>query len=116
MTAPPPLASSRQRDFWPPADSLIGLHARCERAADWRQPCHDNVVEIAAGRGCHAYALLCAECGQFRGWLPKKRRQFSHQCHRRVRRPARAGDLSRRHQREGRWRLRQTHRFLWRAP
>jgi hypothetical protein len=63
--------SSRQSDCFGFEDPLIGLYVKLERAIDRRRPCHDNMCEIASGRGPHRYALLCATCGTFRGWLPK---------------------------------------------
>jgi hypothetical protein len=39
-------------------------------------PCHDNVAKLHAGRGPHAYALLCPTCGRHRGWLPKAAADF----------------------------------------
>jgi len=61
----------RQLDLFRPVDPLVGLRVRLERAIDQHQPCHDNVAEICIGCGPHAYAVRCATCGRFRGWLPK---------------------------------------------
>ena len=60
----------RQPGFFGTDDPLIGLRVRLERTIDQRQPCHDNVSEICAGRGPHRHALLCVVCGAHRGWLP----------------------------------------------
>jgi hypothetical protein len=65
-----------QRDLFDTDDPLIGLHVQLDRDIDRRQPCHDNIAEICSGCGPHAYALLCATCGQFRGWLPKAAATF----------------------------------------
>jgi hypothetical protein len=65
-----------QVDLFGIDDPLIGLKVRLEREIDQHQLCHDNVAEICAGRGPHAYALLCATCGRFRGWLPKRAVDF----------------------------------------
>jgi hypothetical protein len=64
MPAPP------QGDLFGVADPLIGLRVKLDREIDRCQPCHDNVAELCAGRGPHAYALFCITCGRFRGWLP----------------------------------------------
>jgi hypothetical protein len=65
-----------QGDLFGDADPLIGLCVKLDREIDRRQPCHENVVELHAGRGGHAYALFCERCGRFRGWLPKAAAEF----------------------------------------
>jgi hypothetical protein len=73
MTVHPP----RQRDLFSTSnDPSIGLRVKLERAVDQQNSCHDNVAEICMGRGPHGHALLCATCGQFRGWLPKTAAAF----------------------------------------
>jgi hypothetical protein len=66
----------RQPDFFGSDDPLIGLRVQLARAVDRSAPCHDNVAEVCSGRGPHIYALICATCGQFRGWLPKTAAAF----------------------------------------
>jgi hypothetical protein len=61
----------RQLDFFGSDDQWIGLRVQIDRDIDRLQPCHNNICEIAAGRGPHGHALLCEVCGRFRGWLPK---------------------------------------------
>jgi hypothetical protein len=68
------IRTPRQRDLFGESDNdpLVGLRVKLDRAIDRRQPCHDDVCEIAAGHGPHnKYGLLCTVCGQFRGWLPQ---------------------------------------------
>jgi hypothetical protein len=69
-----------QRDMFdapPPADgSLIGLRVKLDRAIDRERPCCRNVCIISAGKGPHAGALHCADCGQHRGWLSKSTAQW----------------------------------------
>jgi hypothetical protein len=64
-----------QRDMFgapPPAGGcLIGLKVKLDRAVDRQQPCCRNVCTIGAGKGPHAGELICADCGQHRGWLSK---------------------------------------------
>ena len=57
-------------------DPLVGLRIKLDRGVDQRQPCHDNIREIATARPPHGYALLCTTCGRFRGWLPKRAAVF----------------------------------------
>jgi hypothetical protein len=55
---------------------LIGLKVKLDRAVDREQPCCRNVCIIAAGKGQHAGALNCADCGQHRGWVSKSTAQW----------------------------------------
>jgi hypothetical protein len=52
------------------------VQVQLNRAIDRQKPCHGGLVEICAGRGPHAYALSCATCGQFCGWLSKAAANF----------------------------------------
>jgi hypothetical protein len=69
-----------QRDLFPTtpaaASSLIGCRIRLDRPVDREQPCCNNVCIIGAGKGPHAGALHCADCGQHRGWLSKTTAQW----------------------------------------
>jgi hypothetical protein len=58
------------------ADHLIGLQVLLERSIDQREPCHGNLAFLCPGKGPHAYALSCATCLKFRGWLPKEAVNF----------------------------------------
>jgi hypothetical protein len=51
--------------------TLIGLKVRLDRPIDPERPCCLNVCTIAAGRAPHAGELICAGCGQHRGWQSK---------------------------------------------
>lgn len=53
------------------APTLVGLKIRLDRPADRDRPCCRNVCTIGAGRRPHAGELVCADCGQHRGWLSK---------------------------------------------
>lgn len=70
-----------QRDLFAAAsnDPLVGLRIKLDRGVDQRKPCHDNICEIATARPPHGHALLCATCGQFRGWLPKRAAVFGRE-------------------------------------
>ena len=70
------LHAPTQRDLFSNGDPLVGLRVRLDRDIDHRQPCHENIVELCAGPGPHAYGLLCAACGRHRGWLPKTAATF----------------------------------------
>jgi hypothetical protein len=65
-----------QADMFGVDDPLIGLKVQLEREIDQHRRCHDNIAEISSGRGPHCYALVCAACGRFRGWLPKRAVDF----------------------------------------
>jgi hypothetical protein len=52
-----------------PAAPLIGLRVKVDRPVDRDQPCCRNICSISHGEGPHAGELICADCGQHRGWL-----------------------------------------------
>ena len=56
--------------------SLIGLKVKLDRHADRERPCCRNVCIIGAGKEPHAGELICASCGQHRGWLSKPTAQW----------------------------------------
>jgi hypothetical protein len=56
--------------------NLIGLEIKLDRPADREQPCCRNVRVIGPGKGPHAGALHCADCGQRRGWLSQSTAQW----------------------------------------
>jgi hypothetical protein len=51
--------------------SLIGLRVKLARPIDQQKPCCRNLAIIGEGKGLHAGALHCADCGNHRGWLSK---------------------------------------------
>jgi hypothetical protein len=53
------------------SSSLVGLQVKLDRAVDRERPCCRNVCTIGAARSPHAGELICATCGQHRGWLSK---------------------------------------------
>jgi hypothetical protein len=53
------------------APTLVGLKVKLDRPVDHERPCCCNICTIGAGRGPHAGELICADCGQHRGWLSK---------------------------------------------
>ena len=55
----------------PTPDGIVGLKVKLDRPVDRDQPCCNNVCIIDAGKGPHAGAFYCADCGQHRGWLSK---------------------------------------------
>jgi hypothetical protein len=59
-----------------PALPLIGLKVRLDRPVDRERPCCNNVCVIGAGKGPHEGELICANCGQHRGWLSKTTAQW----------------------------------------
>jgi hypothetical protein len=71
---------SAQHDMFPTApaadNSLVGLKVKLDRPVDRERPCCNNVCIIRAGKGPHAGALHCADCGQHRGWLSKSTAQW----------------------------------------
>jgi hypothetical protein len=50
-------------------NGLIGLRVKLDRPVDREKPCCRNICIIGAGKGPHAHALHCSDCGQHRGWL-----------------------------------------------
>jgi hypothetical protein len=51
--------------------NLVGLQVKLARLIDQQKPCCRNLAIIGEGKGPHAGALHCADCGQHRGWLSK---------------------------------------------
>jgi len=51
--------------------TLIGLRVKLDRPVDREKPCCLNICIIGDARGPHAGELICANCGQHRGWLSK---------------------------------------------
>jgi hypothetical protein len=56
--------------------ALIGLKVQLDRPVDRERPCCRNICVISAGKGPHAGALHCVDCGQHRGWLSKPTAQW----------------------------------------
>jgi len=52
-------------------DGTTGLRVKLDRPVDREKPCCRNICIIEAGKGPHAHALHCSDCGQHRGWLSK---------------------------------------------
>jgi hypothetical protein len=52
-------------------DIVLGMHLRLDRACDRRKGCCRRMGVIGHGKGPHAYALRCADCGRQRGWLKR---------------------------------------------
>jgi hypothetical protein len=51
--------------------TLIGLKVKLDRPVDREAPCCQNICTIGPAREPHAGELICADCGQHRGWLSK---------------------------------------------
>jgi hypothetical protein len=51
--------------------NLLGLQVKLARTIDQQRPCCRNLAVISEGKGPHAGALRCVDCGQHRGWLSK---------------------------------------------
>jgi hypothetical protein len=49
--------------------TLIGLKVKLDRPVDRERPCCLNICTIGPARGPHVGELICADCGQDRGWL-----------------------------------------------
>jgi hypothetical protein len=62
---------STQPDLFEPASPIVGLHVKLDRPVDRDLPCHSNICVIGHGKGPHAGALHCADCGRHRGWISK---------------------------------------------
>jgi hypothetical protein len=58
---------------WPPspADGIMGMKVRLDRAQDHVNPCCENIAIIAQGKGPHAAQLCCEHCWRHLGWLSK---------------------------------------------
>ena len=50
---------------------LVGLRVKMDRPVDRDRPCCRNFCTIGPAKGLHAGELICADCGQHRGWLSK---------------------------------------------
>ena len=48
---------------------LVGLRVRLDRPVDRDRPCCRNFCTIGPAEGSHAGELVCADCGQHRGWI-----------------------------------------------
>jgi hypothetical protein len=51
--------------------NLVGLQVKLARLIDQQKPCCRNLAIIGEGKGPHAGALHCVDCGNHRGWLSK---------------------------------------------
>jgi hypothetical protein len=58
------------------APTLIGLKVKLDRPIDRERPCCLNICTVGSARGPHAGELICASCGQHRGWLSKSTAQW----------------------------------------
>jgi hypothetical protein len=56
--------------------TLVGLKVKLDRPVDREGPCCLNICTIGAARGPHAGELICANCGQHRGWLSQTTARF----------------------------------------
>jgi hypothetical protein len=54
-----------------PEMPLAGLRVKMGRPIDRDQPCCRNFCSIAPANEPHGGELICAGCGQHRGWLSK---------------------------------------------
>jgi hypothetical protein len=61
------------------APTLVGIKVQLDRPVDRERPCCRNICIIGIGKGPHAGALDCADCGQHRGWLSKPTAQWIEQ-------------------------------------
>jgi hypothetical protein len=63
---------------WPPspAEGIIGMRVKLERASDLLNPCCENIAIIAQGKGPHAAQLCCENCWRHLGWLSKNTVDF----------------------------------------
>jgi hypothetical protein len=50
-------------------NKLTGLKIKLDRPIDRERPCCLNICTIGPARGPHVGELICADCGQHRGWL-----------------------------------------------
>jgi hypothetical protein len=64
---------NRQLDMFvaEPETPLIGLRVKLDRPVDRDRPCCRNFCTISFSKGPHAGELICADCGQHRGWISK---------------------------------------------
>jgi hypothetical protein len=56
--------------------TLVGLQVKLDCPVDRERPCCLNICTISPARGPHAGELVCAGCGQHRGWLSKSAAQW----------------------------------------
>jgi hypothetical protein len=59
-----------------PETPLAGLRVKMGRPIDRDRPCCRNFCTIAPANEPHAGELICADCGQHRGWLSKATAQW----------------------------------------
>src|SRR5215470_2107950 len=62
--------------FVAPEGPLVGLRVKLDRPVDRSHPCCSNICSIGSGKRPHAGELICADCGQHRGWLSKSTAQW----------------------------------------
>jgi hypothetical protein len=72
---------------------LIGLKVKLDRPVDRERPCCRNVCIVSAGKGPHAGALVCADCGQHRGWVSNQSYKFLAETVRLFGRPTEAIEI-----------------------
>jgi hypothetical protein len=60
----------------PNAGGLIGLKVKLDRPVDRERPCCRNICVIGPGKGPHAGAFNCTDCGGHRGWLSQSTAQW----------------------------------------
>src|SRR5262249_28216664 len=69
--------TARQLDLLPHVESpAMGMLVELDRTIDRKQPYHDNLATVCAGKAQHATELRCATCERHRGWLPKMALDF----------------------------------------
>jgi hypothetical protein len=66
-------AANRQLDIFVAGmgTPLFGLRVKLDRLIDCNQPCCRNICGIGSGKAPYDGELICADCGQHRGWLSK---------------------------------------------
>jgi hypothetical protein len=62
---------SRQLDLFlaEPQTPLAGLRVKMDRPVDRAEPCCSNFCTIGPAKRPYAGELICADCGQHRGWI-----------------------------------------------
>jgi hypothetical protein len=70
---PSPAAPRARRAPVDPSDPLIGRRIDLDRRCRGHGGCGGQTAVVHPGRGPHAYALRCAQCGRHAGWLAKAR-------------------------------------------
>jgi hypothetical protein len=53
------------------APNIIGLEIELRRRIDHDKPCCSNIGRLGEPKGPHGPAIRCAQCEQFRGWMPR---------------------------------------------